>query len=306
MAQRRFYRKNNKPKQNKDVKLDSEAMKISVEQMNLSAKANELLEKNNIKNAAELIIRTEKDMYKLQNLNKKVLLEIKNALKKFGLSFVEVEEKKELPIPNQNQPVNQNLQQQKKNKNDAVVVAQKNAVKSNFDMDGVNERLGVGFSSKISFLSSKCSEKQKSIKIDNKRTKEPAITQPLPVEQWKKIQRGNKWGFYDGMKTVIQPSYDEIFMFKEGLACVEKNEKCGFIDAEDNMVIPCIYETAFSFSEGLAVVVVGGKCGYIDKENKFVFKCEYEAATPFDNGVARIKKSGKWGFLNRDGSTRWN
>ena len=60
-------------------------------------------------------------------------------------------------------------------------------------------------------------------------------------------------GFYDGQKNVIPPVYDEVFSFKEGLALVELDEKCGFIDSENNVVIPFDYEAGLSFSEGFAM-----------------------------------------------------
>lgn len=131
------------------------------------------------------------------------------------------------------------------------------------------------------------------------------LTEPLPVPEWRKIQKSGKWGFYDGFKTVIPAMYDEVFFFKEGLAAVELDEKCGYIDAANNVVIPFEYETAMSFSEGLASVVKGGKCGYINKDNEVVIPFIYDAATPFEGGEGKVKKDGRWGTIFPDGSVKW-
>ena len=131
------------------------------------------------------------------------------------------------------------------------------------------------------------------------------LTEPLPFTEWRKIQKGGKWGFYDGFKTVIPAMYDEVFFFKDGLAAAELDEKCGYINPENEVVIPFDYETAMSFSEGYASVVKGGKCGYINKDNEVVIPFVYDAATPFEGGEAKVKKDGRWGTILPDGSVKW-
>ena len=86
---------------------------------------------------------------------------------------------------------------------------------------------------------------------------------------------------------------------------MELDEKCGYIDPENNVVIPFEYETAMSFSEGYASVVKGGKCGYIDKNNEVVIPFVYDAATPFEGGEAKVKKDGRWGTIFPDGTVKW-
>ncbi|MBK7505882.1 MAG: WG repeat-containing protein [Bacteroidetes bacterium] len=41
--------------------------------------------------------------------------------------------------------------------------------------------------------------------------------------------------------------YDDVFGFSEGLACVKKNDKYGFIDKTSKEVIPLIYDDFFKF-----------------------------------------------------------
>ena len=60
-----------------------------------------------------------------------------------------------------------------------------------------------------------------------------------------------------------------------------------------------------SFSEGLAMVCRGEKCGYINKNNEVIIPFEYDAGTPFENGEAKIKKDGKWGTITVEGKITW-
>ncbi|HKL93809.1 MAG TPA: WG repeat-containing protein, partial [Clostridia bacterium] len=278
MAGRKFYRNNNgRPKNNvqKQIALDPQAMKISIADLALSELTTALLEKNNIKNAAELCMRTEKDMYKIQTLNKRVLMEIVNALKKHGLTFkaLDAEPAKATTRIDQNNGIKPEKDTTKivkeTAKSDGKQMSRTGKVAKNTNAEFENNDISSLYpASKVDFLSTRAGSQSKVEQL--KRVKEPIITSPLAVEEWRKIQRGNKWGFFDGIKTVINPMYDEVFHFKEGLACVELNEKCGYIDSKNNVVIPIEYETAFSFSENLAVVIIGGKCGYINHENELV------------------------------------
>ena len=52
-------------------------------------------------------------------------------------------------------------------------------------------------------------------------------------------------------------------------------------------------------------MVKGGKCGYIDKNNDIVIPFVYDAATPFEGGEAKVKKDGRWGTIFPDGSVKW-
>ncbi len=235
-----------------------ESVSIPLESVGVSPATCELLAKNHINTLGDLVVRSEKDMFKVQGFNKRMLFELRDAMRSKGMNF-----KPEQPKPEkkaQNQP-SQNSQKNKKNgQQKAQAKPEKQAEK---------------------------------------------LTEPLPVDRWRKIQKGGKWGFYDGFKTVIPASYDEVFCFKEGLASVELDEKCGYIDSENNVVIPFEYETAMSFSEGLASVSKITKFGYINKENQVVIPFEYDAATPFENGEAKVKKDGRWGTITPDGEVKW-
>ena len=281
MANKKFYYKKKKPvaknveAENAQVaKYSEKQLTIPIEKLGLSDTTVELLAKNRVKIAADIVKRTEKDMYKIQGLNKKILLEVKNALKQNGMALrVDAPEANAKPQNEQKQP------KDKKEEN-------KGEKHARFGLADRDEHV-----------------KQQESKND--KPKPEKLSEPLPCDEWRKVLKGGKWGYSNGFSIVIPTMYDEIFAFKEGLASVEIGEKCGYIDKENNLVIPLMYDTAMSFSEGLAMVCVGEKCGYINKNNEMVIEPQFDAATAFEGGEAKVKKDGKWATLLKDGTLTW-
>ncbi len=123
----------------------------------------------------------------------------------------------------------------------------------------------------------------------------------------------------NAIQVVVEPTMEYFIVegFSEGLAAVEDDGKCGFIDETGSLVIPLIYDAdRFSyFSEGLALVYKGGhyipasqrireggKCGFIDKTGKVVVPLEYDYATPFSEGVAIVEKDAKQYIIDTGGN----
>ncbi len=316
MANKKNYynRRNKRPKKNASESTINEVLTIySQEQLALTLKdlgisdtTCALLNNNNINLASDLVKRTEKDMYRVQGLNKKILFEVKDALKAQSMTFrVEEVSKQEQKTQKQNAQNTQTAQgekkQDKKPQQVKKVQDKKTKPQKQDVVDDVEEVKGSKFG-----LADKKSKNQKTKKQDAQKPDKPKSDSASPqLGEWRKVLKGGKWGYSDGYKIVIPTMYDEIFAFKEGLASVEIEEKCGYIDEENNVVIPLDYETAMSFSEGVAMVVKNGKCGYINKNNEVVIQFEYDAATPFENGEAKIKKDGKWGTLTMDNKVVW-
>ena len=115
-----------------------------------------------------------------------------------------------------------------------------------------------------------------------------------------------KYGFIDKSgKVVIEPQFDYVRAFSEGLAKVEKYGKYGFIDKSGKMVIEPQFDEVSDFSEGLAQVIKGGKWvyegftksikggkwGFIDKSGKVVIEPQFNDASFFSEGFARLGRS---------------
>lgn len=81
----------------------------------------------------------------------------------------------------------------------------------------------------------------------------------------------------NGQKKKALYNYTEIIHgFKEGLACVKRDGKLGFIDKTGREVISCRFDEdgADCFNEGYAVVKLNGKWGYLRNTE---YKAELEA-----------------------------
>ena len=269
---KKFYSKN-KPQKNKQEEplyFEASLLQIKVEDLSLKIETITLLKNNRINVTADLCRRTEHDMYKIQTLNKRILLEIKDALNEHGLYFKPVEEKIVVSSP-------------KKEEQEVHVVEKKSKFATGAAKDNII----------------------KAEEVEKEEKKETKITEPLLSDQWRKIQKGGKWGFYDGFKTVIPCMYDEAYGFQEGLCSVELDDKCGYIDEKNNIVIDFKYELAMSFFEGLAVVGLNGKVGFIDHKGNEVIPIFYDAATHFEDGEAKVKKDGKWGTIDKENNVTW-
>lgn len=286
MANRKFYyrNKNKKPQVREDevsVNYTADQLSVSTRDLGISEALCELLAKNRVESAGDLVKRTEKDMYRVQGFNKKMLFEVRDALKRAGMSFRAEEVKKSDGKPEQNRKV-----EQRQGKN-----------ASSDTKESAPHREG----SKFGLADRRSDDRARQPQKQAQPTRRPEkLTEPLSIENWRKIIKGGKWGFSDGFKTVIPAMYDEVFCFKEGLASVEIDGKCGYIDGENNVVVPLDYDIAMSFSDGLAMVAKGEKCGYINASNETVIPFVYDAGTPFENGEAKVKKDGKWATLTKD------
>jgi hypothetical protein len=79
-----------------------------------------------------------------------------------------------------------------------------------------------------------------------------------------------QWGYIDRLGlNVIEPEYDSVALFNEGLAVVERNNKFGLIDTNGILVLPIQFEIVYAY----------------DKENEFV----------------KTRKNSEWKYFDRNG-----
>lgn len=306
MANKKFYYRNKNKHSNKTESANiakertenysQKQLALSLSQMGICESTSELLSKNGISTAADLVRRTEKDMYRVQGLNKKILFEVKEALKANGMDLRNSEDKAE-----SGKKVKDNQQSNKQDKSQPSDAKKSQKTVTVTEKNDSQEKKA----SKFGLVDRKSQPKQQNKPSKQEKSLDKQPVKPSGPAEWRKVMKGGKWGYSDGVRIVIPTVYDEIFAFKEGVASVEIDEKCGYIDENNEIVVPLDYETAMSFSQGVAMVVKGGKCGYINKNNEVIIPFEYDAATPFENGEAKVKKDGKWGTLTLDNKVVW-
>ncbi len=86
-----------------------------------------------------------------------------------------------------------------------------------------------------------------------------------------------------------------------------KQNKWGFRDSNNKIILPPIYDYAENFSEGLASVTLNGKHGYIDKKGNVAIPFVYDSAWAFSEGLTKFMKLhgdevNKWGFIDKGGN----
>jgi len=120
----------------------------------------------------------------------------------------------------------------------------------------------------------------------------------LAVAKQNRFLGGPSWGAVDTKgKVVIPIDYDYLGAYLDGLMNFKKDGSYGFLDRNNNIVIPNIYGNISDFDGGLAPVQDKrtGKYGYINKEAITVIPSDYEEASNFSDGyavVTRKKDSG--------------
>lgn len=83
---------------------------------------------------------------------------------------------------------------------------------------------------------------------------------------------GGKWGFVnkDG-NIVINPTFDYVYNFSEGIAAVKVGDKYGFIDTIGVLIVPCEYdEVESSFEDGEGKLVKGDKVYVFNRSGEMV------------------------------------
>jgi len=111
-----------------------------------------------------------------------------------------------------------------------------------------------------------------------------------------------KWGFMDEEGNImIEPVYQSVETFNEGLALAVLDGRVGFIDKSGSEVIPFIYEDGESFDKGLAIVAKEDNYGMVDRTNKVVIPIAYELVSKFNSDLALVATNEGYGYVNREG-----
>lgn len=118
-----------------------------------------------------------------------------------------------------------------------------------------------------------------------------------------RFEDDNKYGFLNPHgQIVIKPKYEYAGDFSEGLALIRIDHRYGYIDADDNIIIePQFDDFCEDFQDGFACVRSGGKFGYIRPNGDYLFKPEFGCAFSFKGGIASARKGEKWYKLNTKG-----
>jgi hypothetical protein len=124
----------------------------------------------------------------------------------------------------------------------------------------------------------------------------------VDIDKTYTVKNNFKYGILNNKgNLIIDCTYDQARGFdKNGLALVKINERYGFINMENKLVIPPIHEYVSSFYDGLATVKADGKQKFINTSGKFISQKEYEETSIFWDERCSVKINGKWGLIDKD------
>ncbi|MFC2126142.1 WG repeat-containing protein, partial [Bacteroidota bacterium] len=111
-----------------------------------------------------------------------------------------------------------------------------------------------------------------------------------------------EWGYINKDNQWIIPSkYDDAFPFSEGLAAVNYFGKWGYINSQGVWVVEPRFSEAKSFSEGTACVKAYGKWGFIDKSGEWIIEARYHSVSMFSGGLAVVYYDEGYRYIDKTG-----
>lgn len=98
-----------------------------------------------------------------------------------------------------------------------------------------------------------------------------------------RIQINDKWGYANGEDSiVIKPVYDYAYSFKNGIAKVARDNQWGYIDTNNDQIIPLVYDSIMSQGNDVIRVCKEGKWGLINFQNEEITPMKYDEIHPFE------------------------
>ena len=90
---------------------------------------------------------------------------------------------------------------------------------------------------------------------------------------------------------------------ENGLCLIRTNDGYGLIDLNGNVVVEPIYDEINNFYDGLAKVELDELYGYINTKGEIIIPIEYEEAVAFTDGIAPVKKDEYWQLIDTTGKS---
>ncbi len=108
-----------------------------------------------------------------------------------------------------------------------------------------------------------------------------------------------------GGGMILKNKYQFVGEVKDNKRKVAQKNKYGFIDENENVVIPFQYDQLTDFNEGYALATNDSTSIIIDKNGKEYFKnSEFKVLGNINNGLIRAKKNDQYGFVDIQGNIK--
>lgn len=115
----------------------------------------------------------------------------------------------------------------------------------------------------------------------------------------------NGFGFMNEEGIVmIQPIYEQVSKFSDGLAVAALNGKYGVIDKYNRTRIPFKFDAISDFINGRAIVELDGLQGMIHRNGRYVLECKFDDMGTLSNGLIFASDGEKFGYYDVTGFPR--
>ena len=121
------------------------------------------------------------------------------------------------------------------------------------------------------------------------------------------VLKDKKFGLMSHSGQFIIPlnKYDFLDISSDDIIAAGIDDKYGYINASEEIIIPFIYEQTMAFKYGLGAVQLDGLWGAINKLNELVIPLEHETPIQYHRGITQLEKringSSKFAFVNEEG-----
>ncbi len=121
------------------------------------------------------------------------------------------------------------------------------------------------------------------------------------------VKLNGKWGSINTKgELLIEPNFDRIHFIqnsRDSILRIYKNcEKYGVVDSTGRLAVEVKYDKIGQISEDRVPVKLGSKWGFVDKNGTPITPTKYEKVQPFSEGLAAVRYKRKWGYINRKGN----
>ena len=111
-----------------------------------------------------------------------------------------------------------------------------------------------------------------------------------------------KWGFIDKYERIkVQPLYQQVGVFQEGLAVVKTSRGYSVINKDGKQLCPPDNDRLTLLESGNWLMEREGRFGIMDRHGRTLINVKYEHLQELGNGFAIIKKFGKFGLVTHEG-----
>lgn len=120
-------------------------------------------------------------------------------------------------------------------------------------------------------------------------------------ESYFPIVTDEKYGFMNSTgRIVIQPQYDEVGPFRNGLAVVSKDSKYGVINKKNELIVDFVYDEILDFQQDRAIAIKNGNYNLIDRSGRHISSSSFKDIFNFSNQIYIGLRDSLYLFLDKN------